>query len=250
MTVNPRVPLAPTRRSITGLRPPRALVWVLRAGWHTGLVLPKATTGHNLLSLLSLSPEPDYLVFGWGDRDFYMAAHPGIWTALSALFPSPSVLLVQSCRRKPTVCLGPSIHLRPVRIDQHGIARLRQYLEQTLKKNSAGHLEPIAHGPVPQSEFFASKLSYDAFHTCNTWTADALRRAGVPVTSNSVLFAFQLWEQLPQHKDQPSIRRSMPGSDPDTHSGSGAASPDTSAGARASRRTGDAPSARGWIRGF
>ena len=217
MTVNPPALRAPTRRPITGLRTPLRRVWVLRAGWHTGLVLPRAAIGHRLLSLFSFSPKPRFLVFGWGNRDFYMATHPGIWTVLSALFPSASVVLVQSCRHKPTVCLGPSIHLRPVAVGQNGFARLRQYLEQTLKKNPAGHLEPITQGPAPQSEFFASRLSYDAFHTCNTWTADALRRAGVPVTPNGVLFAFQLWEQLPQPGEPASIQRPAPRSDSETH---------------------------------
>jgi uncharacterized protein (TIGR02117 family) len=207
MPVNSPVLLAHPRRTRAALGPSPLRVWVLRVGWHTGLVLSRATTGHTLFSQFSFPPQSRFLVFGWGNRKFYTAAHPGIWTALSALFPSTSVVLVQACRRKPPVCLGTSTHLRPVTLSQKGVARLRRYLERTLKKTPAGHLEPISEGPAPQSEFFVSKLSYDAFHTCNTWTAEALSQAGLPVTSTGVLFAFQLWEQLPRPADRPPSER-------------------------------------------
>ncbi len=181
---------------------PAGRVWVLRAGWHTGLVLSRAAVGRTLTSLFPFSPTPRFLVLGWGNRDYYVEPHPGIWTALSALFPSPSVVLVQACRCRLTMCLGPSQQLRRVIVSRTGIVKLRRYLELTLEKNHAGRLEPVAQGPFPKSEFFASGLSYDAFHTCNTWTAEALRKAGLPMTVTGVLFAFQLWEQLPKPPSQ------------------------------------------------
>jgi uncharacterized protein with von Willebrand factor type A (vWA) domain len=37
----------------------------------------------------------------------------------------------------------------------------------------------------------------DLGHTCNTWTAEALRTAGLSVNASGVLFAGQVLDQLP-----------------------------------------------------
>ena len=42
----------------------------------------------------------------------------------------------------------------------------------------------------------AATGSYDLSHTCNTWTAEALHAAGVPMTAAGVVFAGQLLDQL------------------------------------------------------
>ncbi|MDE2273509.1 MAG: DUF2459 domain-containing protein, partial [Gammaproteobacteria bacterium] len=70
-------------------------------------------------------------------------------------------------------------------------------LAASLQTDAQGRPEPLAPGPDPGSEFYASGLSYDAFHTCNTWTAEALHFAGVPVSYHGLIFADQLWRQLP-----------------------------------------------------
>jgi hypothetical protein len=44
--------------------------------------------------------------------------------------------------------------------------------------------------------FYAATGTYDLSHTCNTWTAEALRAAGAPVSAAGVVFAGQLLDQL------------------------------------------------------
>lgn len=171
-------------------------LWVFDAGWHTGLVLSRAEMGPSLAGLLRRSPRARYFVWGWGNRHYYMAAQPTSAMGLAALFPSRSVVLVQACRHSPAVCLFPGTRLRAVAVSRGGIGRLDDYLARSLRKGAHGDLQPIAPGPYPHSEFFASGLSYDAFHTCNTWTAEALQAAGLPVSSGGVVFAGQVWRQL------------------------------------------------------
>ena len=55
----------------------------------------------------------------------------------------------------------------------------------------------IGAGPYPQSVFYASTGTYNLAHTCNTWTAEALRVAGLPVNAAGVVFAGQVLDQLP-----------------------------------------------------
>jgi hypothetical protein len=80
-----------------------------------------------------------------------------------------------------------------------GLGRLDDYLDRSMRRNAKGEFIPVAPGPDSGSEFFASPLSYDAFHTCNTWTAEGLYVAGVPVSYHGVIFAGQLWGRLDKH---------------------------------------------------
>jgi len=55
----------------------------------------------------------------------------------------------------------------------------------------------IGTGPYPQSASYASSGTYNLAHTCNTWTAEALRTAGLPVNAAGVVFSGQVLDQLP-----------------------------------------------------
>ncbi len=173
-------------------------LWVVRTSWHTGLALSPAEAGPMLTSLVPPTSRIRYLVFGWGARRFYLSHHPTSGMALAALFPSRSVMLVEPCRRKLEFCLGSAIRLDAVRITRPGLLRLRFYLRHSFTKGPDGETVPVRRGPTFHSEFFASGLDYDAFHTCNTWTAQALAAAGLPITSAGVIFAYQVWSQLPR----------------------------------------------------
>jgi hypothetical protein len=52
------------------------------------------------------------------------------------------------------------------------------------------------NGPYEDSLYFQATPKYSAFHTCNTWAAEALRIAGLPVHSGGVIFSGQLWSQV------------------------------------------------------
>ncbi len=173
-------------------------LWVLDSGWHTGVILSRSELGPPLAGLLQSLPYSQYFAFGWGDRKFYMAPHPTLFTDIAALFPSRSVVLVDACDVPPRACFSSEVRLRVLFIGNDGISRLDDYLAQSLQMDAQGKPEPVAPGPDPDSKFFASGLSYDAFHTCNTWTAEALYAAGLPVSYHGVIFASQVWRQVKQ----------------------------------------------------
>jgi len=171
-------------------------LWVLDSGWHTGLILSRAELEQPLASLLRRLPHSQYFAFGWGNRKFYIAPHPTLAMDITALFPSRGVVLVDACKVAPRACFSSEVRLRSVSVTSDGINRLDDYLAYSLQKDAQGKFEPVAPGPDLDSEFFASGLSYDAFHTCNTWTAEALHVAGLPVSYHGVIFADQVWGQL------------------------------------------------------
>ncbi len=171
-------------------------LWVLGSGWHTGLILSRAELGQPLTALLQRTPEAKFFVFGWGDRRYYMADNPSVFMGIAALFPSQSTVLVQACQSPPIACLPEGTRLRILAVSGGGMAKLDDYLVHSFRMDARGQPQPLGPGPFSHSEFFASGLSYDAFYTCNTWTAEALHVSGLPVSYSGVIFADQLWSQL------------------------------------------------------
>lgn len=169
-------------------RPPARALGVLHEGWHTGLVFPVREITGPLQSLRPWFPQATWVAIGWGERPYYMARHPGWLTGLRALFPASSVLhvrtfLMGNTRNPPDIAW---YRLRP-----RDWRRLRRFLDQSLATMPHGPLLPVA-GQRRRGWFFASRMTYDALHTCNTWTVQALHAAGLPVHSIGVIFAGQI----------------------------------------------------------
>lgn len=169
---------------------------MLVEGWHTGLVIPAKALGPGLNGLRETYPQARYLAFGWGNRAYYTAPHPGSGSALRALLPSVSVLYVRALPAMPskTLPLGSSVHW--LCASALGMRKLDTFLAHYVRRKRDGQPIRLERGPWPHSEFFASTKHYDALHTCNTWTAAALSFAGLPVRSTGVLFAHQVMSQI------------------------------------------------------
>lgn len=191
-------PASPPTDASPEMAEPHAQVWVLDSGWHTGLILSRTELGPNLDRLLQPASDARYFMFGWGNRKFYMAPSPTLGIDIEALFPSKSAVLVESCENPPRKCYTSAVKFHIVMVSAEGLANLDNYLVQSLQTDARGKLQMLGPGPDAGSEFYASGLSYDAFHTCNTWTAEALYKAGVPINYHGVIFADQLWRQLQQ----------------------------------------------------
>ncbi len=136
------------------------------------------------------------LCFGFGERQFFMTPDPGLLTHLSALLPSRSALLMTALRAPADAAFGAGnvvvLHVTPP-----AEAALRRFLWRSLELDAAGAPVRLADGPYPGSVFWAAVDTYDAFFTCNTWTADGLRAAGLPV-GGPVVFAGQVMSQVRQ----------------------------------------------------
>ena len=188
---------APSGRHAAALSQHRAReepVGVIDEGWHTGIILPAKALGPGLTDLRHRFPKARYLVFGWGNRRFYEAASPDAGKAIAALFPSSSVIFVQEIQAhklKPS----PGTDLRWLCISPSGIRRLDGFLETYFRKDRQGRLVRAEPGPS-HGEFYASTGTYDALHTCNTWTAEALQVGGLPVHSAGILFANQVMSEI------------------------------------------------------
>ncbi|APZ43173.1 DUF2459 domain-containing protein [Acidihalobacter ferrooxydans] len=186
---------------------PVAKVYILNNGWHTGFALPAQALREYLPGLGRWLPTSGEVLIGWGNRRFYMAHHPGPAAALAAVLPSPAVLLVQHLRgpdwRRQ---LLPSTRLYLLPLDALRLHRLDVFIGKAIARPVAVAREPWR----PHGRFFASTETYDLFHTCNTWTAQALAAMGYTVQPAGVIVSAQvidLWHGIVSHDARADTRR-------------------------------------------
>lgn len=170
-------------------------VYVVDRGWHTDIGLAADDVHGPLAAVAQPFPGVRYLTFGFGERAFYAARHTNFVTMLTALFPSRAAILVTALRVPPAAAFGKT-QVVALPLTAAGLTRLDAFLWSYLRKSHNGQPQFLAPGPYSGSLFYAAAGTYDASFTCNTWTVEALRVAGLPVSPDGVVFAGQVMARV------------------------------------------------------
>jgi uncharacterized protein (TIGR02117 family) len=177
--------------------PPRdtaaATITVVERGWHTDICLPENDAGQWVANLARRFNGARYLCFGFGERRYLLTHDHGPVELIVALFPSQAALLMTVLKAPPAAAFGPG-NVVELGIDRAGLSGLQAYLREAVRIDHEDPPPPLADGPYPGSVFFAATGTYELVNTCNTWTANALRSAGLPV-DNHVVFASGVMRQ-------------------------------------------------------
>jgi hypothetical protein len=184
----------PPTPAVTAGSSPAALLYVVRRGWHIDVGLRVEDLQPPLQALGAEFPSVRYLIFGFGDRHYLMARNHHGFELLAALWPGPGLMLVTALKASPQAAFGADEVLElPLSADQ--LQSAQAFIWQALSEQAqiSGSEAP---GPYEGSRYFGASARYSAFHTCNTWAAEAIRAAGWPVRTRAVIFAGQLWGQL------------------------------------------------------
>lgn len=157
-------------------------VFIVNYGWHSAIVLKKADVSELLLPEAKDFPHSDYLEFGWGDSDFYKDPDPGLGLALkAALWSSGSVLHVAGLMDGLDKYF-PSNDVVEIVLREEAFERVIEFISATYSRPGAA----THAGLYPNSRFYSAKGKFHIFRTCNTWVAEALRSAGLPISGSIV----------------------------------------------------------------
>jgi len=168
-------------------------ILVVRRAWHIDVGLATADLAPPLASLRQQFPNARYLLFGFGDRH-YLVDHDRGWDGmLAALWPGAAIVLVTGLDDSPQDAFGAQ-HVLTIPVSTAQQAELQRFVWHSLTAPD-GVVAPLQAGPYDASAYYATPLHYSALHTCNTWAAQALHAAQLPVHSAGVMFAGQLWIQ-------------------------------------------------------
>jgi uncharacterized protein (TIGR02117 family) len=156
-------------------------IYVYTNGVHTGLVLPAVNPLHDWRGHIRASDLADpsraggWLIFGWGQRDFYLNtphwSDVNVATVFRAMIGSDRTLMhIDHLQR---VWTGPD--LRPIVVTTSQYRRLTHSIEADFAPG------PAIRGYSADDIFYPGRGRYSAITTCNEWTGAKLRAIGVRV---------------------------------------------------------------------
>jgi hypothetical protein len=195
-----------------------AVIYVVRRGWHIDVGFDVAELQPPLKSMLTEFPGARYVFFGFGDEHYLRAKHRNAPVLLAALWPGRGMLLVTGLTSPPPDAFGVG-HVAALAVTADQARGAQTFIWQSLdqRDNLQGvpdRINSYRRGPYEGSLYFYARPTYSALHTCNTWAAEALKAAPLPIHSAGVLFAGQLWRQVRRLERQRSPelpRASLPG---------------------------------------
>lgn len=169
------------RQAESGVR-----IFVRTNGVHTWILVPEVAAGIDWrpIALPEHIKDPryangNYLAIGYGNRDFYL--NTPTWGDLS-----PRIALAAAFGGGPTLVHVEHEHdPRPNEYQQPIMLTIPEYriLARHVRASfdlSGGKSKPlIGRGYGPADVFYEANGPYSALYTCNEWTGEALRAAGV-----------------------------------------------------------------------
>ncbi|QPC93802.1 TIGR02117 family protein [Mesorhizobium sp. INR15] len=124
-------------------------------------------------------PEVRYIVFGWGGRAFYLETPT--WSQLKAV-PVMKALTIDTSVMHVDITADiaePQANVAGFDISEERFAALLDFIDASFQRGPAGPLviENAAYSNFDR--FFEANGHFNALVGCNTWTAAALRAAGL-----------------------------------------------------------------------
>ncbi|XOV68162.1 MAG: TIGR02117 family protein [Fluviicola sp.] len=166
-------------------------IFVRSNGMHTELILPTDNGTVDWTETIAREDfganiSTEYVVFGWGDKGFYMNTPE--WEDLTAKTASSALLVPTS------TALHVGFEPRPVEnkdcviiyLSKEQYLKISSYIRKSFRlKNNQVQLIP-GKGYGVNDNFYEANRSYHLFRTCNTWTSNALKEAGVRTSAFAI----------------------------------------------------------------
>jgi len=162
-------------------------IFVRTNGVHTWILAPKLAEGIDWRPFADPRhiKDPryargDYLAFGFGNRDFYLNtptwSELSLPTAFAAAFGRGPALIHVDHVWDPR----PGEYQQPIRISADQYRRLSRHIRDSFVFDAEGKPIPLlGRGYGPSDVFFEARGRYDGRRTCNEWTGETLRTAGI-----------------------------------------------------------------------
>jgi hypothetical protein len=173
-----------------------ARLFIVKRGWHIDVGVAVQELAPPLRVVQAELPQARYLLFGFGDRRYLTARSRRLDALLAALRPGAALILLTGLTDTPQDAFGARA-VRIVPLEAQQMRAVQDFIWQTLV-HARSLPTRVQSGPYGGSEYLAAQPRYSGLHTCNSWAAEVLRAADLPVHVRGVIFAWQLWRQLPR----------------------------------------------------
>jgi hypothetical protein len=182
---------------------PPVVIYVIKRKWHTDIGFNTVDLQSPLGSLRAALPTARYLLFGFGDKHYLLNPDQNFERLLGAVWPGDGLVLMTGLEDTPEQAFGANEVVR-LTVSAAQVLELERFVWRTLVTRNDG-ATALAPGPYSGSLYYGSVERYSGLHTCNTWTAEGLRAAGLPVHTFGVEFAGQVWRQVQRIKREEAV---------------------------------------------
>jgi uncharacterized protein (TIGR02117 family) len=171
-------------------------VFIVHDAWHAAIVIKKADIPAVVLPELRDFPSAEYLEFSWGDRDYFPAPDGGLGLALKAAFWSSGSILHVVGFKDAVQNAYPSAEIIEIPLSEEGFQRLVKFISDTFSRPHPPAPAEAGPGLFSNGRFYAAEGKFSLLRTCNTWVAEALSAAGLPIHPSYVITAGNLSDKL------------------------------------------------------
>jgi hypothetical protein len=171
------------------------VAYVVGQGWHAELGIPVEQLGAGLDFYKHIYPGARMIMFGYGKKTFVTSPPESFSEYILGPVPGPAVIHVVGLRVAPPEAY-PSRPVVSLHLTEAGSKALSAFIAKDLMRDDKGEAIRVALSHNPEGGFYKAISPYSLMHTCNTWTAEALHAAGLPVGSFGVSFSAQVMNQV------------------------------------------------------
>ncbi len=169
-------------------------IHLVQYGWHTALLFDGPSFLSRSTKLGSDFHGHRYLLIGWGDGEYFVAEHPPWSKAVKALIASDYPALQVAARETNPPFGVEARDSIPLAITERGYQRLIAYIDRSIAVDADGKPLYLGKQEGNPDRFYRATGNYSLFSNCNSWLADALRVADMPI-SGFDLTARSVFEQ-------------------------------------------------------
>lgn len=167
---------------------PEIEIWLHSNGVHVDVVVPAQNDTFDWYAVVapshtrSGSTDFSWLAFGWGDRGFYLNTPEWKDLRFSTAFKATLGLGKSAMHTTYHAQMTVSERTHRFMISRANYLTLCTFLKSGFETTEDGAFQPIGlHARYGQHDaFYAGNGRYSLFKTCNSWTNNALKSAGLP----------------------------------------------------------------------
>ncbi|MGD0960871.1 MAG: DUF2459 domain-containing protein [Methylomonas sp.] len=171
------------------------VAYIVGQGWHAEIGIPVEELDDNMAYFREVFPNARVIMFSYGKKTFFIAPAATLSEYVLGPFPGAAVIQVVGLSVSPTTAYPPE-NTVTLRLPPNGGQSLSAYIWKELVKDGSNKPQIVARSTEPTGLFYSARSEYNLLHTCNTWVADALHNAGLPISGDNVVFSNQVMTRV------------------------------------------------------
>jgi uncharacterized protein (TIGR02117 family) len=159
------------------------IIYFIYRGWHTSVLIDAKTVARYSPLLTNDLRNEKFARVGWGDGDYFTGKSKTWGTAAKALIASHySAVQLLTYDYDPFDEI-PQDTIVPLAISDEGMRNLITHINNSIARDASDMPVRLPALGNAMGVFFQANGHYSVVSNCNTWSGQALRTAGMPVSS-------------------------------------------------------------------